>query len=579
MSSLPKKVRIPLAVAFAIATLYVLHDSDSTSAMLSSLHVQDGLSSQNFAQSDKFLWETIEPTEELVWTRCYEDHHCARLKVPLDYSNPHSESAAIAMVRFHSVVPHNSSSYRGPILINPGGPGGSGVDFGLNSGKQLSTIVGPEFDIIGFDPRGIGRSIPRVSFFETRAEREIYTANSAMSRSLNSSNDALSRAYAQALIVGQLASERDAGSLRYINTENTVHDMLRIVQAHGREKLQFWGFSYGTILGATFAAMFPNNVERIVIDGVADSTDYYEQEWANSLVDTDKVWQSFYDGCVAAGPDGCPFYAPTAEDINTKMDRIYASLRTRPIPVRTNMSYGLVDYAFVRSVIFSSLYKPYARFAPLARALADLAEGNATAMFKMAEKPSFECGCDPSEYRFEVLLMEAGVRIPSTFEAAQRHYVEMGKISTWADIGALTRMACTAWPDFPKDHFKGPFVANTSFPLLLVGNTADPVTPLNDAKRMSKGFAGSVVLTQDSAGVPLLVSAPSVCTQKHVRQYFLKGALPEPGTVCPVNGTPFDVNDFKDDSDVQTVLGLSVDDRNLLEILQHVANTINFRFL
>jgi hypothetical protein len=82
-----------------------------------------------------------------------------------------------------------------------------------------------------------------VSFFETRAEREIYTANSAMSRSLNSSDNALSRAYAQALIVGQLASERDAGSLRYINTENTVRDMLRIVQAHGREKLQFWGFS------------------------------------------------------------------------------------------------------------------------------------------------------------------------------------------------------------------------------------------------------------------------------------------------------------------------------------------------
>ncbi|KAJ7209104.1 TAP-like protein-domain-containing protein [Mycena rebaudengoi] len=562
---------IPLVMAFAIATLYVLVH-DSTSAVLSSLHVQDGLSSQNFALSDTFLWETIVPTEELVWTRYYEDRHCARLKVRWflsTYSNPHSESAAIAMVCLHSVVPHNSSSYRGPILINPGGPGGSGVDFGLNLGKQLSTIVGPEFDIIGFDPRGIARSTPRVSFFETRAEREIYTANSAMSRSLNSSNDALSRAYAQALVVGQLAGERDAGSLRYINTENTVRDMLRIVQAHGREKLQFWGFSYGTILGATFAAMFPNNVERIVIDGVADSTDYYEprpdphfeQEWANILVDTDKAWQSFYDGCVAA------------EDINTKMDRIYASLRTRPIPVRTNMSYGLVDYAFVRSVIFSALYNPYAQFSPLARALADLTEGNATAMFKMKEKPSFECGCDPSEYRFEA-LMEAGVgvycndakKFPSTFEAAQRHYVELGKISTWADIWALHRMACTAWPDFPKDHFK-------VFPLLLVGNTADPVTPLNDAKRMSKGFAGSVVLTQDSAG-HCSVSAPSVCTQKHIRQYFLKGTLPEPGTVCPVIGTPFDVDNHMT-ADAQTVLGLSADDHNLLDALQDLARMFN----
>jgi hypothetical protein len=89
-----------------------------------------------------------------------------------------------------------------------------------------------------------------VSFFETRVEREIYTGNTARRESLNSSDDAISRAYAHSLILGQLASERDAGSLRYINTENTARDMLRIVQAHGQEKLQFWGFSCVEIASA-----------------------------------------------------------------------------------------------------------------------------------------------------------------------------------------------------------------------------------------------------------------------------------------------------------------------------------------
>jgi hypothetical protein len=90
---------------------------------------------------------------------------------------------------------------------------------------------------------GIGRSTPRVSSFETRVEREIWEAKDPRKRSLNSSDDALWRAYARALIDGQLAGERDDGSLRYINTDHTARDMLRIVQAHGRDKLQYWGFS------------------------------------------------------------------------------------------------------------------------------------------------------------------------------------------------------------------------------------------------------------------------------------------------------------------------------------------------
>ncbi|KAJ7266519.1 hypothetical protein C8J57DRAFT_1229095 [Mycena rebaudengoi] len=194
-----------------------------------------------------------------------------------------------------------------------------------------------------------------------------------------------------------------------------------------------------------------------------------------------------------------------------------------PIPVRTNISYGLVDYVFVRRAIFSSLYSPYTRFAPLARALADLGEGDATAMFKMLEKPLFECGCDPSEYRFEALVVEAGI---------------------------------------------SPFVANTSFPLPLVGNTADPVTPLNDAKKVSKGFAGSIVLTQDSAR-PLQFALKSISGNTSLTE-----PCPIP-TLCPVIGTSFDVNDSRMTAEAQTVLALSPIDHNLLDALQDLARTFN----
>ncbi|KAJ7174478.1 Alpha/Beta hydrolase protein [Mycena filopes] len=448
---------------------------------------------------DEFRWETIVPSEKLIWTDCYSTFQCARLKVPLDYSNPDSgASAAIAMRRLRSKVPHDSPDYRGPILLNPGGPGESGVDFVATWGPQISTIAGPEFDIIGFDPRGIQRSTPRISFYG-RAEREIWGGwgNRAQVASMNAPDDTLARTWARAIVDGTLAGERDVdGSLRFMNTDHTARDMLRIVQAHGRVKLQYWGFSYGSVLGATFASMFPDNVGRLIIDGVVDSENYFAVEWSNNLLDTDKAWTHFLTGCVAAGPAGCAFFAPTAALLQAKVDALYASLR--PIPVRTDIAFGVVDYSMLRRTIFTALYSPYAKFPPLAQALADLALGNATALFKMSsEAPGFECACDPGEYRFEgvteagtAVFCNDGRRIPRDFEGVVEHYRELSKISSFADLWEPVRMGCLAWPEFPKTHFQGPFVANTSFPLLLIGNTADPVTPLWTAKKMAQASRG-----------------------------------------------------------------------------------------
>ncbi|KAJ6481027.1 hypothetical protein C8R45DRAFT_319408 [Mycena sanguinolenta] len=539
-----------------------------------------------------FAWESIAPTEELIWTDCYSSQQCARLKVPLDYSRSDDASAAIALIRTPSAVPHDSPRYRGPVLINPGGPGGSGVDTVAAAGPLLSTIIGPEFDIVGFDPRGVGRSTPRISFFASRAERQIWAVEGAGTFSVNSSADALARGWARGIVLGQLAGKQDDGSLRFMTTDHTARDMLKIVQAHGREKLQYWGFSYGSVLGATFAAMFPQNVGRLVIDGVMDSEDYYATKWSKNLFDTDKTWMSFINGCVAAGPTGCALYAQTAAEIIEKVDRIYASVRARPIPVRTDTSSGLVDWTTVRSAIFFSLYSPYTHFSIMARALADLHERNGTMMFKIFKKHEFQCVCDLAQYQFELLpeassgiICNDGERISPEYEDVVGYYERLSETSSWADVWGRARMSCLAWPDFPKDHFQGPFVANTSFPILLVGNTMDPVTPLWAAKKMSEGFAGSVILTQDSPGVRGVVSliarnhtipqhcsiaSVSLCTFKYIRQYFLDGTLPAPSTVCPVviplfpPGPSADVADG-DQARVRFVNTLSAADRRLFE--------------
>ncbi|KAK7047825.1 hypothetical protein VNI00_006153 [Paramarasmius palmivorus] len=197
------------------------------------------------AEWSEASWASIEPTKDLAWQPCYEaagSFECGRLQVPLDYSNPDGQSAAIALVRVKANVSTDSAEYRGPILFNPGGPGGSGVDFIVQTGPILATVIGPQFDMVGFDPRGISHSTPRAEFFETRAERALWYR--APFKELNHSSDDVASAWARSKINGQLAGERLGDILPHFTTDHVSRDMLRIVEAYGREKLQYWGFSY-----------------------------------------------------------------------------------------------------------------------------------------------------------------------------------------------------------------------------------------------------------------------------------------------------------------------------------------------
>ncbi|KAJ7660273.1 hypothetical protein DFH06DRAFT_1326406 [Mycena polygramma] len=197
------------------------------------------------------------------------------------------------------------SEYRGPILFNPGGPGGSGVDAVVGAGAAFATVFGPQFDIVGFDPRGISYSRPIISFFKTEVERRflIPSINTVIYPSLNASSNAVSKAWGDTGLIGELALQSNTnGYLQHMSTDNIARDMLRITQAFGFEKLQYWGISYGSVLGATFATLFPNNVGRIMIDGVFEMASYYAASETNMMVDVDASLQAFFDGCNKAGP-------------------------------------------------------------------------------------------------------------------------------------------------------------------------------------------------------------------------------------------------------------------------------------
>ncbi|KAK6988665.1 Abhydrolase-4 domain-containing protein [Favolaschia claudopus] len=497
---------------------------------------------------DTFDWNQITPSESLVWTPCNTNFECARLAVPLDYKNPSGRTAAIALIRVPASVPTDSPSYRGPLILGAGGPGGSGVDLVLTYADLARSVIGPGFDLVGFDGRGISRSTPRANFFPTQAERSQFPA---YLRSLNASDDAFGRTYADFMLQSSLAAARDDGSLRFLNTEATARDMLRIVEAYGREKVQYWGFSYGSVLGTTFAEMFPDKIERLIIDGIMDPEDYYATSWMTVLQDTNKTWNVFLESCVSAGPSACALYEFTPAAIQAKVTRLSEQLKTRPIPVITasldsssTSSYHVVDYSVLRQTMFVALYTPYASFQPLASALHDLSLGNASALYEMSGlfAPPYRCPADAATAAHEgwlnildsqvAIQCNDGAAISADYDDVRAHYAELCAISEWCDV-LLPGLTCLGWPEYLKSNATLSFTANTSFPMLVISNSVDPASPHANGVKVSQRFPGSVLLTQDSPG-HTSIGAPSTCTWSHVAAYLVNGTLPALGTVCPV---------------------------------------------
>ncbi|KFY37283.1 hypothetical protein V494_04825 [Pseudogymnoascus sp. VKM F-4513 (FW-928)] len=508
-------------------------------------------------------WDEIVPSRNITWRKCFGDFDCAKLDVPLDWLDPSdSTRAIIAIIRLRAT---DVDDYRGPVFFNPGGPGGSGVAAMRDRGKHLQEIIGTNHDLISFDPRGVGASTPEVRCWPTDQSAKIWQLLDVVAVDAHPGvlYDAYARASARsgacARSMGGTLDPTGAehGVLSHVGTASVARDMLEILTQMGEEKLKYWGFSYGTMLGGMFAALWPEKVERMVNDGNVNYKEWMTNNSTTFSSDSDKTMAGFYKYCHLAGPSGCAFYRPTPEAIEERLDALLERLKRQPIVAPLTLHIAdlpeVIYYSSVKQLVSASLYLPITMFPTLARILASLDKGDGAEFinyYSASQKP-LSCDCplkspvvspvfkESTPDAFGAVLCADGGETDDSIEAVEAYSKTLLGISkVIGSVDVLTRMNCVGWRVRAKWRFAGPFQGNTAHPILFIGNVADNTTPLRSAYINAEGFTNASVLVSDSFGHTTL-STPSTCIANHIREYFQTGAVPVKGTVCKPDTIPF----------------------------------------
>lgn len=497
------------------------------------------------ASGSDFDWFSIESGDILLWTDCFDTFQCARLNVPLDYTEPAGAKAQIALQMLPAT---DSANYKGILLLNPGGPGGSGTQTLGQLGAALRQVAGPGYDLIGFDPRGVGATVPNAQCFAPEEFDRFMLREVLVTRAGDGS---VARARRRDEVIAAKCAAALGEKARFMDTGSVARDMVSIASAMGQEKVNYWGISYGTVLGQYFAAMFPEKVGLMFIDGVADAVQWRDGDVTSALQDADKVMDEFYERCSKAGPSVCAIAEPTAEATKARVVKILDALKASEGVAVPNHATGpnVITLDMFLSFARLQLYHPIASFPLLSAALAALESNNQTFLNTFLPDPQQTATTPAWLQTNEALHAVACSDFPDlrneTLEESEALVRGAQETSFWAGPPmARVRLQCVPWDARvmrPKHRYSGPLNLDTirgGGNILVGSNTVDPVCPLAHARAVAARYAGAVLLVQETAGHTITLQM-GACAAKAVGAFFQAGVLPEEGTTCQPDVVPF----------------------------------------
>jgi pimeloyl-ACP methyl ester carboxylesterase len=501
----PRRIALCLLALVLIAGCSGSAKKASTSTTSSSAPSPSVTTTTAAASTASSTAPPFEP-KPLEFEKC-GSRECATLTVPLDYADPTGPTIDIAVNRAPAI---DQANRIGALLVNPGGPGASGLDLVKSALGAFPRGIRDRFDIIGFDPRGVGASN------EVPCGGEDVVDPFRHADPTPDSPDEQAELDRAAQAIAADCAEKAGDLLPHIGTDDVVRDIESIRRGLGEETISFAGFSYGTLLGLRYAELFPTGARAIMIDGVVDP----DQGFVDFLREQARAFETQLEALFAECPSSggeCPDGGAAAA-----YDQLAQRVETDPLPAGSGASVGPSELAVAVAEATYSANSAGALF----RALQAGLDGDGEPLYEGFQ--AYESSVHFTSY--------AGVECidsehPVGSAAYRAFAADLAKVAPRLG-GAVANelLPCAFWPA-PVTSVVGPVDAKGAPPILVVGNTRDAATPYEQAQRVAAGLERGRLLTFDSAGHTAFGTG-NQCITDAMTAYFVDLTLPAEGTIC-----------------------------------------------
>jgi pimeloyl-ACP methyl ester carboxylesterase len=455
--------------------------------------------------------------QRVDWADCGSGFLCATILVPLDYNKPNGSSITLSVVKRPA---DDQDAREGSLLVNPGGPGGSGVSYAENADSVFDQTLLDHFDIIGFDPRGVGASTPVECLDDAGLDQLLAADPDPDTPAEVTANTDLLRNF------GRQCLKHSGALLGHVSTVEAAKDMDILRALVGDPQINYFGASYGTYLGATYANLFPRQVGRMVLDGAVDPALSPHQAGLTQAKGFQTALDAYVDDCI--GQPDCPL-GSDREAALQKISELLDQLDRHPLP--TDDPRRLTEGLGFLGIILPLYVKDY--WPVLTQGLAQAFDGNGSVLLSLADAyanrgpDGYEDNSDEVIYAVSCLDHPDSISVAQvrrSIPAYERAASVFGRVFAWSEYG------CSQWPIKPKTR-AAPLHAHGAGPILVVGTTRDPATPYKEAVALASELDSGVLLSRDGDGHTAYGMGNS-CIDNAIDSYLVDGRVPPNNKMC-----------------------------------------------